>query len=709
MKRKWFHNLNERISSSYILKILVLFCSYFIFGQLGFVAQDLIGTKTQIWPATGAAFAIILLWGISLWPAVVLATLLLSLLNPNKDISLTTQVVSNCVEVLVSVYFCLRSDDFHKSLDRMKDVFRLIQSALLSGLVGLAIVFLSLLSTDFQKIEVSSLLHYWAGRSIGLFMIAPLLLTLLVPGPESKLKWRKFNRVELFSYSSLFLSLIFILILFRLPLRFYFYFPLILWPALRLGQKGVSLIVFFVTLALIYEAVTGSFRVIGTINISDENYIFILVVLFQITGLMISAATTEREIEYGDKENKMKILFSEIENKLSILKKEKEAAESRSEMKTQFLTNVGHEIRTPLAAILGFTELLASENMIEEEMKKKIEVIKRNGLQLLNVVNDVLDISKIESGQFEIQKTGVILKEVVEDVKSLLKPEVIKKGLVFKIESESNIPQKVLTDPLRLRQILINVIGNAIKFTEYGSVVIKIKTIIDHNGLNKLAFIISDTGVGMPADLLKNVFLPFMHLSPVPTRRFGGTGLGLALSQRLARTLGGDIVLTKSNLGEGSEFIVTIDPGDAEQIAKSEKQQKDAESEVTKLNDPKILVGKKILVVDDDLDNQTLIRHYLVTAGATVSVANNGVEALQKVHENHFDIILTDLLMPVLDGYELVKSLRKDGYKKNIIALTAFELKEVRERCLASGFNDCITKPIDRINLIQFLVKKMAS
>lgn len=720
MKRKWFSKFKEQIASTYLFKILFLFGIYFALGKLGLLAQNKMEFKNEIWPATGAAFSLVLIWGYSLWPAILLATILLNPIIGKTDIPLIIQVAANCIEVLFAVSFCLRGMNFKTSLNRMSDVIRLIQSALLSGLLGASVIAFGLLTHGSESVDIFYFLQYWSGHSIGFFMLAPLFLTLsnqnVIQYSEQDLEsifefnfnWKNLFSQKIISLFFLMMSGVFLLIKFNIPIRFYLYFPLILWPALRVGQKGVSLMVFIITLMIIFETVLGSWVSVNPLQISDKIYFFTFIILLQITGLIVGASIAERDQERVIKEKNMLSDISELKLNLSVLKKSKEAAEARSEAKTQFLTHVGHELRTPLAAILGFSEVLSDEKISEFEKKKYFEIIKRNGAQLLNVINDVLDLSKIEVGQFVIQKISISMEELVNDLQTLLTLEAEKKSLTLKFETDLNVPNKILTDPLRLRQILINIIGNAIKFTERGSIDIKIKTIIDQNGVNKVAFVVKDTGIGIPADKVVEVFSPFLQLSVFPTRRFGGTGLGLALSQRLARSLGGDIVLDKSTLGEGSQFTISIDPGDAIQIAQSEKAQKEAELEFKRIETLKVLDNKKILVVDDDLDNQALISFYLRSEGARVSVASDGAEAIQLVHTNQFDIILSDLLMPVIDGYAFVKSLRNEGYKKTIIALTAFELKEVRQRCLTSGFDDCIVKPIDKKNLIQSLIKKSA-
>ena len=305
-------------------------------------------------------------------------------------------------------------------------------------------------------------------------------------------------------------------------------------------------------------------------------------------------------------------------------------------------------------------------------------------------------------GKFETQKTVVSVVEILEDINSTMAPEVENKFLQLNLEIEPNIPQKIYTDPLRLRQILLNIVGNAVKFTDHGLININVKVIIDPNGLTKLAFIVKDTGVGIPADKVKELFAPFAQVDTSSTRRFGGTGLGLALSQRLAVALGGSVVLNKSTLGQGSEFLILIDPGDAVQIAKGERKLKEKmalqlESIVSRKN----LNNKKILLVEDNPDNQSLFSYYVRSVGANLDIANNGVEALQKIHDGQYDAVLMDLQMPEMDGYEATRILRSEGYKKPIIALSAHALKEVKERCLANGFDGYISKPIEKIDMIR--------
>jgi CheY-like chemotaxis protein len=366
---------------------------------------------------------------------------------------------------------------------------------------------------------------------------------------------------------------------------------------------------------------------------------------------------------------------------------------------------MSHEIRTPLGAVIGFSELLVSEEMSPSERVNSVGVIKRNGLLLSNIINDILDLSKVEAGKLEIEKIDVPFSDVMKEIGSVLNLEAVEKGIELKVASEGMIPNQIKTDPLRLRQILLNIVGNAIKFTRHGSVSVNVKLATAENGSPKLVFVVKDTGEGISPDQVERLFTPFTQADVSTTRRFGGTGLGLVLSKKLANTLGGDVVLSETVPGKGSTFTITIDPGLTEQIFFES-------SAIPAANVMPFPVKKrdlnlkflKILIVDDSSDNQALIKKILTSAGAHVETANNGQEGFDKAMSEDFSLILMDLQMPKMDGYEATRLLRENGYKKPIIALTAHAMKEERQRSLQSGFDDHLTKPIDHDILIKTLV-----
>lgn len=700
-----------RYTSSYFFRLIFVFFIYFLLSELGLLAFEPFKIKIQIWPASGVAAACVLLWGYSVLPALFFATIFLKIINNNLAPPLLIQIVANIIEPLLTAYFCSRGNlrvrlpdgNFHKSLDRMRDVFRLIGGALLGGLSGAVIM----AAAKFPDINWFYFIQYWAGHSIGIFMFMPLILVLTTSGSVGVFYSRlKEPQVIVFALSTLAVTLSFIF--FNAAAWLYLLFPLVLWSALQLGQKETLLVVFFLSLIVIFKAALESTTQENKARVANENSLVIFAVTLQLTGLIVAAANLERKALSNKKEKQMELSYWELEKKMRTLQQEKERAVTSSEAKSLFLANVSHEIRTPLDVVLGFSDLLTSENLSEADRKEFSMIIKRNGMQLSSVISDVLDLSKIEAGKFEIQNGVVLLEDLLLDIKSTLSLQASKKGLNLTFNTKPNVPKKIFTDPIRLRQILINIIGNAIRFTDQGSVEIKIKIAIDQKGLNKVAFVVSDTGIGIPADKIKDLFSPFMQIDVSPARRFGGTGLGLALSQKLATALGGQIILSRSVLGQGSEFILTIDPGDAVQIAQEEKRQEQKSSVALppqKLMSSKTLQHKKILVVDDSPDNLNLLSYYMHSAGATVDKANDGAEAIQKVHSGQYDIILMDLQMPVMNGYAATEVLRKEGYRKPIIALTAHTLKEVGQRCQKTGFDTCIIKPVARKDLLQTITE----
>ena len=385
------------------------------------------------------------------------------------------------------------------------------------------------------------------------------------------------------------------------------------------------------------------------------------------------------------------------------LKQAKEAAEAANSAKSSFLANMSHEIRTPLGAVLGFSELIVHSNLSEQDRASYAAVIRRNGEFLSSIINDILDLSKVEAGKFDIEIQQVSTQEIVIELSSLLNLLATEKGIALQITPVEVLPPTIRTDPLRLKQILLNIVGNAIKFTEKGRVKVTIQSQAGMDGLVRLAFVVEDTGLGISEEQAGKLFAPFIQADASTKRRFGGTGLGLILSKQLAKLLGGDVVLTSSQINVGSIFTITIDPkgGQALQADFPEKLSRWARP-IPALStfDNSYLDGVSVLVVDDAVDNQFLVSHYLKNAGAQIDTANNGREAIQKALENNYHILLMDLQMPIMDGFEATEALRNQGFQQPIIALTAHALKEDRMRCLSRGFTDYISKPINRQELL---------
>lgn len=383
----------------------------------------------------------------------------------------------------------------------------------------------------------------------------------------------------------------------------------------------------------------------------------------------------------------------------------REIAETANRSKSEFLANMSHEIRTPMTAILGYSEIV-SNNVDDPETVVALKTIQNNGNYLLELINDILDLSKIESGKLEIEQIKCSPCQILSEVASLMRVRTTAKGLPLEIEFDGEIPERIRSDPTRLRQILINLVGNAVKFTEAGKIRIVARLIGPKSSTPSMEFDVIDTGIGMTNAQMAKLFQPFSQADSSMTRKFGGTGLGLTISRRLAGFLGGDIRVSSIS-GTGSTFTVSVSTGplDGEGMisnpSESEVSVQQEENAAASLQ----LEDCRVLLAEDGPDNQRLISFVLKKAGADVTVAENGQVALDlalaaREEECPFDVILMDMQMPVLDGYAATEKLREAGYSHPIVALTAHAMKSDREKCLNAGCDDYSTKPINRNQLI---------
>ncbi|MFT7633809.1 MAG: PAS domain S-box-containing protein, partial [Mariniblastus sp.] len=388
------------------------------------------------------------------------------------------------------------------------------------------------------------------------------------------------------------------------------------------------------------------------------------------------------------------------------LRASERAAVSASESKSEFLANMSHEIRTPMSAIIGYSDILA-RHLKDPDDLNCVSIIRDNGNFLLEIMGDILDISKIEAGKFEIVPMTFRVGRLVADVRSLMHVRAVEKLLELSVELDGQIPKQIKSDSKRLKQILVNLIGNAIKFTESGSVKIVVRYLAS-GPRPKIRFDISDTGIGMTEAQQKKVFQPFTQADASVDRKFGGTGLGLAISQRLAHMLGGEITI-KSELGIGSTFSLTISIGDLQNVPMIDNQTWDptAPALQKRLTETPCLDGL-FLVVDDRREIRFIAQHFIEDAGGTVATGENGQEAIDAIEKAEsagmpFDLLVIDMQMPILDGYEATRRLRAAGFEKPIIALTAHAMEGDREECLKAGCTDYISKPLDGPRFTQLL------
>ena len=376
-------------------------------------------------------------------------------------------------------------------------------------------------------------------------------------------------------------------------------------------------------------------------------------------------------------------------------------AEAANRSKSQFLANMSHEIRTPMGAILGFADMLLHRSAEECAQAGCVQIIQRNSLHLLELINEILDLSKVEAGQMKVERVSSDLPALLAEIIALMRPRAAEKGLAFGVTFQGPIPRRIQTDPMRLRQILVNLAGNSLKFTQSGRIDLKVTDEGAGNPRIVLRVDVIDSGIGMTPELVGRLFMPFTQGDASITRKFGGTGLGLTISRQLAKLLSGDITVI-SQPGMGSTFTVKVDGGPSDGVERLEGL---TEATLPATADQKvennIHLRGHILLVEDGADNQRLLRMQLGDAGATVTSAVNGRVAVDLATTQTFDLILMDMQMPVMDGYAATLELRRRGLTLPIIALTAYAMAEDRDKCLAAGCSAYLSKPIDEQKLLE--------
>ncbi|AZZ37921.1 hypothetical protein CIK05_14295 [Bdellovibrio sp. qaytius] len=392
-------------------------------------------------------------------------------------------------------------------------------------------------------------------------------------------------------------------------------------------------------------------------------------------------------------------LMLELEEQKAIvahLKQTQQIAESANKNKTVFLANVSHEIRTPLTAILGFADLLKDGPISEIEKTKFIETISRNGNALIKIIDDVLDLSKVEANCLELENIEIPIEQLLNNVVQQFKEKARSKNLSINLDIQNVMPSLILSDNVRIQQVLSNLLSNAVKFTDQGGVLVQVKSVLKKQSRAEIQIRVVDSGIGLTEEQKDRLFQPFSQAETCTTRKFGGTGLGLALSKHLAEALGGDLTIERAEKDAGCTFKFTLvaEIPDVSAVAAFETKQIQQQMHFAPL------AGCKILIAEDSLDNQYFLERFLSKNGAIVSVASDGNEVLEKCKSEKFDLILMDIEMPLMDGYEATRILRQMNYHMPVLALTAHAMAEERHKTRNAGCDGHVTKPIDTRQLL---------
>ncbi|QDT92075.1 response regulator [Gimesia algae] len=421
----------------------------------------------------------------------------------------------------------------------------------------------------------------------------------------------------------------------------------------------------------------------------------------------------DQQTEYLER---LKQTRRELKRKEFELKSALSMVEQANQAKSEFLTNMSHEIRTPMTAIVGYSEAL-KESSNRTEQHDLIEIIQRNGDHLLQVINDILDISKIELGRYEVRKEDCSPLKVLQEVMTAYQPKAAEKGLQLVANIQETIPVTIQSDAARLKQVLDNLVSNAIKFTDNGVIHVEIREITQSNFERLLQFNVADTGIGISQEILKRIYDPFTQADSSATRPYSGTGLGLTLTHKLVQLLGGKLSV-QSTVNQGSVFSVTLNVGiQTSQIRQSGRRLDYSSKKTSSHTPPDVSGGRpstgmrgRVLLVEDTLEIRRLFSFMLSKMGLEVVTASNGKQAIElfqeaESQEEPYDLILMDMQMPVMDGYEATRFLRSQNHQLPVIAITAHTLISDREKCLAAGCSDYLGKPV-KYNVLSEMVSR---
>ncbi|MBW4517927.1 MAG: MASE1 domain-containing protein [Timaviella obliquedivisa GSE-PSE-MK23-08B] len=716
-----------------ILLILSIALIYYGTAKLGQYLAIPPGFITPVYPPSGIALAAILLMGYRVWWGIWLGALVAATwalwantgILPMSIVSGLGLATGSVLQAVVGAFLIKRFIGSHHIFTNAPNVTKFTGIELLSCMVSPTVGSTTLYLCGFidGKNYLISWVTFWLGDAIGVLVVAPLLLfwiehwlskhrgkavkpTISAMQHSSRRSLQSILEVVGWAFSLLGVGMV--AFGFGYPVE-YLLIPLLVWSAFRAKPRFTAMAIALVSTLAIVGAIRGT----SSFNRSTLNETLLLLQAFigtvTVTTLILSAVIIEREQVKARIEQVNEELEFKVEERTAALNQSKEAAEVASHAKSEFLANMSHELRTPLNGILGYAQILSRSQSLGKKERKGVDIIYQCGSHLLTLINDILDISKIEAGRLELDPHTVHLPALLQGIAEIVGIRAEQKGIDFVYLPDANLPEGIEVDEKRLRQVLINLLGNAVKFTDQGTVTFRVERLdqiplndLDHSTESSTVTLrcqVSDTGIGMSPEALEKIFQPFEQVSD-SKRNSEGTGLGLAISQTIAQLMGSQIQV-QSQIGVGSTFFCDIELPIA-----TEWQQTPTNAT------GEYLIGyqgerKSILIADDKWENRSVIVSLLEPLGFTVVEAEDGQDGLTKAIQIKPNLIITDIMMPIMDGYEFLQQIRQSEILQTlpVIVSSASVSNMDQQQSLDAGGNDFLTKPVQADDLFQMLHK----